>query len=122
MPRANTARTVPVAVASARDGGGLDVCLETGTEPWKREALCQLVGNARRFAEEGGRADVTDGMFDAAVVGRMLACDLVSEAVRHRVLGQGTNDVTHVRAAQIIVTGRDGQITFSRGGETSTRE
>jgi diacylglycerol kinase (ATP) len=104
----------------ARSFDGLDVRLET--ETWEGEALCLLVGNARRFVEEGSQADVADGLFDVAVVENMPTGDLMSEAIRHRVLGQGTEGVTHIQAAQITVTGRDGPITFSRDGEVSTHE
>ena len=109
-------------VQQALSFDGLDVRLETEAETWEGEAICLLVGNARRFVEEGGQADMADGLFDVAVVERMPAGDLVSEAVRHRVLGQGTEGVTHIQAAQITVTGRDGPITFSRDGEVSTHE
>jgi YegS/Rv2252/BmrU family lipid kinase len=109
-------------VQEARSFDGLDVHLETETETWEGDAICLLVGNARRFVEEGGQADMADGLFDVAVVERMPPGDLVSEAVRHRVLGQGTEGVTHIQAGRVTVTGRDGPITFSRDGEVSEHE
>ena len=109
-------------VQQAREFDGLDVRLETEAETWDGEAICLLVGNARRFVEEGGQADMADGLFDVAVVENMPPGDLVTEAVRHRVLGQGTEGVTHIQAGRITVTGHDGPITFSRDGEVSEHE
>jgi diacylglycerol kinase family enzyme len=80
-----------------------------------------LVGNARRFIEEGGQADMEDGLFDVVVVERMPAGDLVTEAITHRILGRGTEGVTHFQADEVDI-GSDGPVRFSRDGEVAEHE
>ena len=62
-----------------------------------------------------------DGLFDVAIVDKMPAGNLVAEAVGHRVLGQETDGVTHIRASELTLTGPE-PITFSRDGELATHE
>ncbi|MFC7234493.1 diacylglycerol/lipid kinase family protein [Halosegnis marinus] len=99
----------------------LDATVADGTERWHGEATCVLVGNARKFIEEGGQADMEDGLFDVAVVDRMPAGNLVAEAIGHRVLGRETPGVTHLRASELTISGPE-PITFSRDGELATHE
>ena len=99
----------------------LDATVADGTQTWHGEATCVLVGNARKFIEEGGQADMEDGYFDVAVVEHMPTGNLVAEAIGHRVLGQGTEGVTHIRASDLTVSGPE-PITFSRDGELATHE
>lgn len=98
----------------------LDLHLEAhddgGVEVWEGEALCLLVGNARRFVGEGGQGDMEDGAFDVAAVETMPAGNLVAEAVAHRVLGVDTDGVTHLRADEVRVDAGE-PITLSRDGE-----
>ncbi|WP_435064792.1 diacylglycerol/lipid kinase family protein [Halobaculum sp. EA56] len=101
---------------------GLDVRLESPEASWAGEALCVLVGNARKFVEEGGQADMEDGRFDVVVAETMPAPGLAVEAARHRLLGEGSDGVTHFRAGELHVASDDGPITFSRDGEVSTHE
>ena len=75
-----------------------------------------LVGNARRFIEQGGQADMEDGLFDVAVVEDVPAGSLAVEAAIHRLLGEGTDSVHHFQSAQVTVTS-DESVTFSRDGE-----
>ena len=91
------------------------------TESWAGEAIAVLVGNARKFVEEGGQADMEDGLFDVAVVERMPPGDLVAEAVTHRILGEGTENVQHFRASEVEVTSEE-PVRFSRDGELSEHE
>lgn len=100
----------------------LDLRAEPGPGPdeWSGEALAVLVGNARRFVEAGGQADMEDGRFDVAVVERMPAGQAAAEAVAHRLLGRGTRGVHHLQAAGLEVENTDGSpITFSRDGEVA---
>jgi diacylglycerol kinase (ATP) len=99
----------------------LDATVADGTERWHGEATCVLVGNARKFIEEGGQADMEDGLFDVAVVDRMPAGNLVAEAISHRVLGRETPGVTHLQARELTISGPE-PITFSRDGELATHE
>ncbi|MFD1644369.1 diacylglycerol/lipid kinase family protein [Haloarchaeobius litoreus] len=101
----------------------VEVATDDGDERWSGEALCVLVGNARKFVEQGGQADLEDGLFDVAVVERMPTSNLVAEAVQHRLLGSGSENVTHFQAARVTVSDADGEpITFSRDGELSEHE
>jgi len=119
--RLGTLAFVVTAIQEARsfDGLALSIDTEAGTV-WEGEAICVLVGNARKFVEEGGQADMEDGRFDVAVVERTPASSLVAEAAVHRLLGEGTENVEHFRAAELSVTSADGEpIGFSRDGELS---
>jgi diacylglycerol kinase (ATP) len=88
------------------------------TTSWEGDAICVLVGNARRFVEEGGQADMEDGLFDVAVVEQVPTGNLVAEAVRHRLLGEGSDSVTHFTAAEVHIATSDGDdLTFSLDGE-----
>lgn len=112
-------------VQEAVDFDGIEIDLDAtvtgGTARWHGEATCVLVGNARKFIEEGGQADVEDGLFDVAVVDRMPASNLVAEAIGHRVLGRETPGVTHLQASELTISGTE-PITFSRDGELATHE
>ena len=81
----------------------LELTGEAGTESWSGEAIAVLVGNARKFVEEGGQADMEDGLFDVAVVEQMPAGNLVTEAITHRILGEGTEHVQHFPASEVEV-------------------
>jgi YegS/Rv2252/BmrU family lipid kinase len=103
---------------------GLTVTLEDGGdggELWSGDAVCVLVGNARRFVETGGQANMEDGRFDVAVVEQMPGPNLVAEGVAHRLLGQQTDGVTHFQTDELRVSADD-SITFSRDGEVATHE
>ncbi|MXR41037.1 diacylglycerol kinase family lipid kinase [Halobaculum sp. WSA2] len=115
--------TLAFLLAGARETmafDGLDVRVESPTRSWAGEATCVLVGNARKFVEEGGQADMEDGRFDVAVVERMPAPGLAVEAAIHRLLGEGTDGVTQFRASELHVESDDEPITFSRDGEVAT--
>ena len=92
-----------------------------GTESWAGEALAVLVGNARKFVEEGGQADMEDGLFDVAVVEQMPPGDLVAEAITHRILGRETEHVQHFMASEVEVAAGE-PVRFSRDGELSEHE
>jgi len=94
---------------------------DAGPEDWTGEALCLLVGNARRFVEGGGQGDMEDGLFDVAIVEGMPARNVVAEAVGQRLLGQDTPGVTHLQASELHVTADD-PIRFSRDGELAEHE
>jgi diacylglycerol kinase family enzyme len=109
----------------AVDFDGIEIELEAtvdgSIEEWHGDATCVLVGNARKFIEQGGQADMEDGLFDVAIIDRMPAGNLVAEAIGHRVLGRGTQGVTHLRASDLSISGSEA-ITFSRDGELLTHE
>jgi diacylglycerol kinase (ATP) len=124
--RFGTFAFVLTALQEAVEFEGLAIHLEAASEErvetWDGEALCLLVGNARQFVEQGGQANMEDGLFDVAVVERMPAGNLVTEAISHRVLGRQTGGVTHLRASEVTVTGQTGPMTFSRDGEVCEHE
>jgi YegS/Rv2252/BmrU family lipid kinase len=125
--RLGTLAFVVTGVQEAREFEGLDIRVEaTGGadagETWEGEAVCLLVGNARKFVEDGGQADMEDGLFDVAIVEQMPAGNLVAEAIGHRLLGRGTEGVTHLRASDVAVESAAGPITFSRDGELATHD
>jgi len=107
------------------DGLRLEMELDDGVETrrWDGEAISVLVGNARRFIEKGGQADMEDGLFDVAVVEQMPPGNLVAEAAIHRLLGEGTDNVSHYRAERVDIAATGGEpITFSRDGELAEHD
>lgn len=107
------------------DGLSIDVDAAPGPGPdsWSGDALAVLVGNARRFVEAGGQADMEDGRFDVAIVEKMPAGQAAAEAVVQRILGRTTPGVTHLQASSLDLTSRDGtMIAFSRDGELTEHE
>jgi len=123
--RLGTLAFVVSGVREALEFDGLHLELEARagaeTEHWEGDAMCVLVGNARKFVEQGGQADMEDGLFDVAVVERMPAGNLAIEAVTHRILGQGTDGVAHFHADEVDIVS-DGPIRFSRDGELAEHE
>ena len=105
---------------------GLDITVEAvgedGPFTWSGSVTCLLVGNARKFIERGGQADMEDGLLDVAIVERMPTGNLVAEAIGHRLLAADTDGVTHVRAREITVDGHGEPVTFSRDGEFAEHE
>ena len=99
----------------------LTAVTEDGGTAWTGDALCLLVGNARRFVAEGGQGDMEDGLFDVAVVERMPAPNVVAEAIGQRLLGRDTPGVTHLQASELHVTAPD-PIRFSRDGELAEHD
>ncbi|WP_348608790.1 diacylglycerol/lipid kinase family protein [Halobaculum rarum] len=117
--------TLAFLLAGARETmafDGLDVRVESPTRSWAGEATCVLVGNARKFVEEGGQADMEDGHFDVVVVEQMPASGLAVEVAIHRLLGEGTDGVTQFRASELHIESDDEPITFSRDGEVVTHQ
>jgi diacylglycerol kinase family enzyme len=98
---------------------------DDGTEAlaWSGEALCVLVGNARRFARELGQANVEDGLFDVTLIERTPASDAVAEAIAQQLLGRDTEHVTRQKARRLRIVGRgDGPIDFSLDGEIRSHD
>jgi YegS/Rv2252/BmrU family lipid kinase len=91
-------------------------------ETWSGEALMVLVGNARRFPEEGGtQANCEDGLLEAAIVERTPPTNLLEEAAVHRLFGDEVEHVTRLRASELRVEVRqDEPVGFSFDGEMSS--
>jgi diacylglycerol kinase family enzyme len=106
------------------DGLDIDVAAvgAEGSFTWSGSATCLLVGNARKFVERGGQADMEDGLLDVAIVEQMPAGNLVAEALGHRLLAADTDGVPHVQATAIDIDGRGDRVTFSRDGEFAEHE
>jgi YegS/Rv2252/BmrU family lipid kinase len=100
----------------------LDIRVSTDDDVvFEGSALSVLVGNARKFVEEGGQAAMADGQFDVAVVEEMPPASAVAEAAVHRLLAQGTDGVTHLHAESVTIEGTE-PVTFSLDGELTRRE
>jgi len=108
---------------TAREFDGLPLAVEaTGPESgrtWDGEAVAVLVGNARRFPDEGRtQADVEDGLLDVTIVERVPAAELLEEAAVKRLFGDETEAVTRLLASELDVTvERDSPVSFSFDGE-----
>ncbi|SFL00919.1 lipid kinase, YegS/Rv2252/BmrU family [Halogranum rubrum] len=102
------------------DGLHIDVsAVSKGEETrWAGEALGALVGNVRRFAKQGGQANVEDGLFEVVVIEQMPTSKAVAEAAAHRVFARDTEHVHRFQASQLTVDALDGEpINFSIDGE-----
>lgn len=125
--RFGTLAFVVTGIQEAMEFEGLDLAVEaqgeTGEEFWEGEAITVLVGNARKFIQGGGQANMEDGLFDVAVVEQMPPSGLVAEAITDRLLGENTENVTHFHASEVRIreTGNE-PITFSRDGEFAEHE
>jgi diacylglycerol kinase family enzyme len=112
--------TLAFLVAGARETlafDGLDIRVVTDEAvAFDGSALSVLVGNARKFVEEGGQAAMEDGRFDVAVVEDMPPTNAVAEAAVHRLLARGTDGVTHLQAGSVTVESAE-PVGFSLDGE-----
>lgn len=104
---------------------GLDIeltAVSQGEETtWQGEALSALVGNVRRFTKKGGQANVEDGLLEVVIIEQMPPSDLIEEGIAHRLFGQDTEHVVHVRASQLEIDSQSGKpIDFSLDGELSS--
>ena len=111
--------------AASFDGLHIDLtAISDGeTVSWSGEALAALVGNSRRFVEEGGQAAMEDGLLEVVVIERMPPGDIVAEAFAQRVLGRTTDHVFHTQASQLSIEGADGDpIDFSLDGEPRSHD
>jgi diacylglycerol kinase family enzyme len=92
---------------------------EAGEEyEWTGEAEAILVGNARRFAKEGGQADAEDGLLEVTIVEQLPAHEALVEYVEQRVFEWDTDHVTELHARRLDFESLDGEpVTFSLDGE-----
>ncbi|WP_276300221.1 diacylglycerol/lipid kinase family protein [Halorussus lipolyticus] len=85
---------------------------------WSGEAEAVLVGNARKFAEEGGQADAEDGLLEVTIIEELSARDALVEYLEQRVLRRETPHVTELHARRLDFENLDGEpVTFSLDGE-----
>jgi YegS/Rv2252/BmrU family lipid kinase len=119
---------VVTALRTAADFDALPLAIEaTGAEAeqtWSGEALMTLVGNARRFPDEGrSQANCEDGLLEATVIERMPTTELLEEAAVHRLFGDETDHVTRLRASELRVEVlADESVAFSFDGEMGSYE
>lgn len=100
----------------------VDAVAEGETRTWSGEALCVLIGNARRFAKQFGQANVEDGLFDVTLIEQMPAGEAVAEAIAQQILRQDTEHVTRLQAERLTVESRSDPVDFSLDGEIYTRD
>lgn len=114
---------VVAGIEEALDFDGLSVEIDAvrddGTDrTWSGEAEAILVGNARRFADEGGQADAEDGLLEVTIVEQLPTRDALVEYLEQRVLRRETPHVTELRARRLDFESLDGEpVTFSLDGE-----
>ncbi|UPV99009.1 diacylglycerol kinase family lipid kinase [Halorussus gelatinilyticus] len=114
---------VVAGIEEALDFDGLRVEIDAvdddGTErEWVGEAEAILVGNARKFAEEGGQADAEDGLLEVTIIETLPARDALVEYVEQRVFQWETDHVTELHARRLDFESLDGEpVTFSLDGE-----
>lgn len=90
---------------------------------WTGDALCVLVGNIRRFAKQGGQANVEDGLFDVTIIEQMPASDLITEGTAQRLLGHDIEHILNLKASRLEIDELHGEtIDFSLDGELSAHE
>ena len=100
----------------------VDAVAEGETQTWSGEALCVLIGNARRFAKQFGQANVEDGLFDVTLIEQMPAGEAVAEAIAQQILRRDTEHVTRLQAERLTVESRSDPVDFSLDGEIYTRD
>lgn len=89
------------------------------TTTWAGEALCVLVGNARRFPTSGtSQANMEDGLLDVVVIKDVSALDLMSTTVVERLLGGDSTFVKRFKTSSLDVMIDNPDATrFSLDGE-----
>lgn len=113
----------PLHVEIETGGSAADASKSDGSTTWSGEALGILVGNARRFTDGGGQADVEDGLFEVTIVEEMATSEMLTEAAAQRVFGKETEHVSQHTAASLEIESRESNsIEFSLDGEISTHE
>lgn len=88
-------------------------------ETWTGDALCVMVGNARRFRTGGGtQANVEDGHFDMTIVESVSTLDLMSDTLVDQLLGQESASIRRSRPTDVTITTHDSDsVRFSLDGE-----
>lgn len=96
----------------------------TAAESWSGEALMTLIGNARRFPANGrSQANCEDGLLEVSIIEQMPTAELLEEAAVHRLFGDETEHVTHLRASELhIEVLQDSPVEFSFDGEIGSFE
>lgn len=90
---------------------------------WRGDALCILIGNARRFVGDGGQANVEDGLFEVTIVEEMPTNELLTEAAIQRWFGEETENVTQFLSERLDITSQqDNDVEFSLDGEIRTHQ
>jgi YegS/Rv2252/BmrU family lipid kinase len=116
---------VVAGIEEALDFDGLRVEIDAVSEGgrgddrvWSGQAEAILVGNVRKFAEEGGQADAEDGLLEVTIIEQMPAYDALVEYLEQRVLHRETPHVTELHARRLDFESLDGEsVTFSLDGE-----
>ncbi|RRJ27770.1 diacylglycerol/lipid kinase family protein [Halocatena pleomorpha] len=120
--RFGTLAYVLTGIRQAAEFDPLHVEIDTGTavsgSTWQGEALCILIGNARRFAGNGGQANAEDGLFEVLIVEEMPTNDLLTEAAIQRWFGTETEHMLRFTSDHLEITNqRDTDVEFSLDGE-----
>lgn len=112
LEEAATFDPLNVALTGDSDGGELY---------WDGAALGVFVGNSRRFANEGGQANIEDGQLDVTIVEDMPPLDIIVEWAAHRLFGRDTEHVIQTTTERLTINSNsDEPIVFSLDGEIRT--
>jgi YegS/Rv2252/BmrU family lipid kinase len=94
----------------------------TGDAPWTGEAVCVLIGNARQFGRDDGRANAEDGQLDLTVITDVSVFDLVGDAIGDRLLGRDSPAIIRARTSALSIRVHEPDATrFSLDGEPIDR-
>ncbi len=104
------------------DFDGVPLSVQASTEgdvTWSGDAVFVLVGNGRRFPAKGRtQANMEDGLLNVTIIEDMPTTNLVGEATIHRLFGEETEHVTHLKTPTLdIRIERDDPVQFSLDGE-----
>lgn len=90
---------------------------------WDGAALGVFAGNSRRFANEGGQANVEDGQLDVTIVEDLSPLNIITEWAAHRLFGRDTEHVIQMTIERLTINSNsDEPIVFSLDGENRTQE
>lgn len=94
------------------------------TTEWEGEAICVLVGNARRFSPDGSsQANMEDGLFEVTIIEDLPAVELIEEAVVEKLVGGEMEHVTYLRTPALEIDSESPDpISFSLDGEMITSQ
>ncbi|UPM43216.1 diacylglycerol/lipid kinase family protein [Halocatena salina] len=125
--RFGTLAYVLTGIRQAAEFDPLHVEIDTGaTAPestWQGEALCILIGNARRFVGNGGQANAEDGLFEVLIVEEMPTNDLLTEAAIQRWFGETTEHMLRFTSDHLEITNQqDTEVEFSLDGEIRSHQ
>lgn len=91
---------------------------EDGVTEWSGAPICVLVGNSRRFVNEGCQANVEDGLLEVTIVKEMPTVNLLEEGAVYRLFGRETDHIDRMMAEGLVINSESEEpAEFSLDGE-----